>query len=186
MIMDKTSIKNILDMAQEELSKVKANLGDNGFQGFLNRKVFYYNGLLVGHSLNDYLAEAVYRELTATERKEFEEWVEAHFSRITSPIEHGPRGEYYDYVECFDGKIYAVGEEEGNYAGGHVASMSYGGRLAIARHCTYFKKESSLPRQKDLYEKIKDIPIITEDEYHQLKEQRQKWPRDFNYWLWFE
>jgi hypothetical protein len=99
--------------------------------------------------LNDYLAEAIYRRMTAKERKEFEEWRKAHFSRITSPIEHGDRGEYYDYVECFDGKIYAVGEEQGNYAGGHTATMTFGGRNEIANQILHFKMESSLPRQKN-------------------------------------
>jgi hypothetical protein len=148
--MNKIVIKDILDLALHELTDLRYNIGnEEKFQEFLKRQDFYYNGIYVGHSLNDYLAEAIYRRMTAKERKEFEEWRKAHFSRITSPIEHGDRGEYYDYVECFDGKIYAVGEEQGNYAGGHTATMTFGGRNEIANQILHFKMESSLPRQKN-------------------------------------
>lgn len=185
--MNKIVIKDILDLALHELTDLRYNIGnEEKFQEFLKRQDFYYNGIYVGHSLNDYLAEAIYHRMTAKERKEFEEWRKAHFSRITSPIEHGDRGEYYDYVECFDGKIYAVCDEQGNYAGGHTATMTFGGRNEIANQILHFKMESSLPRQKKLYEQIKHTPIITEDEYLQLKEQRQKWPKDFDYYLWFD
>jgi hypothetical protein len=64
--------------------------------------------------------------------------------------------------------------------------MTFGGRNEIANQILHFKMESSLPRQKKLYEQIKHTPIITEDEYLQLKEQRQKWPKDFDYYLWFD
>lgn len=35
----------------------------------------------------------------------------------------GPRGEYYHYIYLLEGKIVAIGREEGNYAGGIYCSL---------------------------------------------------------------
>ena len=181
--MTKEEIKKVLELGNDILAQVRHNTGEAGYLEFLRRREYYYMGLPVGNSLNDFLAHAIYDEWFKAEKEEYRKWYKEHFIMIKSRIEAGPRGDYYDYVECFDGKIFAVGEEQGNYAGGHVATMTFGGRESIKQHVEYFAKTE---RGLTLYDQIKDMPIITQEEYNQMKSQRMKWPRDFDFWNWFE
>jgi hypothetical protein len=40
---------------------------------------------------------------------------------VRSEGSYGPRGDYYHYLLFRDGKLYAIGNEQGNYAGGIYA-----------------------------------------------------------------
>lgn len=181
----KEEIRQILNMAGKKVNELSQKFGEEEFNEFINRHQFYYNGIDCGETFSDYLTECVYHDLTADEREAYKKWAAEHLTSIYSEKAQGPRGEHYVYVELFDGKIYAVGEAQGNYDGGIIASMSFGGRKKISEEITRFKNSPDDPHRR-FYEQIKDIPIMTDDEYEQMKQQRQQWPRDFDYWTWFK
>jgi hypothetical protein len=181
----KEEIRQILNVAGKKVNELKQKFGEEDFNEFINRQQFCYNGHDCGETFSDWLTEYVYHELTATEREAYKKWAAEHLTRISSEKVLGPRGEYYVYIELFDGKIYAVGEAQGNYAGGITASMSFGGRLKITENIIRFS-DSPNDSHRRFYEQVKDIPIMTDDEYEQMKQQRQQWPRDFDYWTWFK
>lgn len=181
----KEEIRQILYTAGKKVGELSQKLGEAEFSEFINRHQFYYNGLPCGQTFNDFLAECVYHDLTATEREAYKKWAAEHLTRISSEKVWGSRGEYYVYIELFDGKIYAVGDEQGNYSGGHTASMHFGGRQKIADNIIRFKNDPD-DLHRRFYERIKNIPIMTDDEYEQMKQQRQRWPQDFDSWTWFE
>ena len=181
----KEEIRQILDKAGKKVNELKQKFGEEEFNEFINRHQFCYNGHDCGETFSDYLTEYVYHELTATEREAYKKWSAEHFTSISSEKAQGPRGEHYVYVELFDGKIYAVGDVQGNYAGGITASMGFGGRKKIADNIASFKDSPNASLRR-FYEQIKDIPIVTDDEYEQMKQQRQQWPRNFDHWTWFK
>lgn len=181
----KEEIRQILNMAGKKENELKQKFGEEEFNEFINRHQFCYNGHDCGETFSDYLAECVYHELTASEREAYKKWSAEHFTSISSEKVQGLRGEHFVYVELFDGKIYAVGEAQGNYAGGITASMSFGGRKKIADNIARFKDSPDNPHPS-FYEQIKDIPIMTDDEYEQMKQQRRQWAKDFDPWTWFE
>ena len=47
-----------------------------------------------------------------------------------SPHAQGPRGDYYDYILLLDGRVIALGDEQGNYSGG-IYSSALGNRDAF-------------------------------------------------------
>lgn len=181
----KEEIRQILNMAGKKVNELLQQFGEEEFNEFINRHQFYYNGIDCGETFSDYLTECVYHDLTADEREAYKKWAAEHLTRISSEKVLGPRGEYYVYVELFDGKIYAVGDEQGNYAGGIIAAMDYDGREKIADDIAHFK-DSPNDSHRRFYEQIKEIPIMTDDEYKQMTQQRQQWPRNFDYRTWFE
>lgn len=78
---------------------------------------------------------------------------------ITSEKHFGPRGEYYHLVLIKDNKIIAFGDEQGNYAGGIYASNDY----LYSRFMN--EKEHIKNSYPDLYNKIENIPLASENEY---------------------
>lgn len=181
----KEEIRQILNMAGKKVNELSQKFGEEEFNEFINRHQFYYNGIDCGETFSDYLTECVYHDLTADEREAYKKWAAEHLTRISSEKVLGPRGECYVYVELFDGKIYAVGDEQGNYAGGIIAAMDYDGREKIADDIAHFKGSPNDSHRR-FYEQIKEIPIMTDDEYKQMTQQRQQWPRNFDYRTWFE
>jgi hypothetical protein len=81
----------------------------------------------------------------------------------TSKEEFGPRGEYYNLVLIKDNKIIAFGDEQGNYCGGVYAATDFNYQQFLTEK-DYLKKE-----YPELYNKIKDIPLATENEYPMRK-----------------
>lgn len=100
----KEEIRQILDTAGKNVEKLSQKLGETKFSEFINRHQFYYNGLPCGQTFNDFLVECVYHDLTAAEREAYKKWAAEHLTRISSEKVLGPRGEYYVYIELFDGK----------------------------------------------------------------------------------
>ena len=97
-------------------------------------------------------------------KEAFEKWKKEHLSMIKSVTVGSPRGDYYCYARLYDGKIYAVGQIEGNYAGGDTASILFGGREALIREIARLKTSEEAGAE-DLFYRIKDIEVISTEEY---------------------
>lgn len=181
-----TTIKQVLEMTTEILNRIRKNLGEKKYNEFINGSKFRYNGDYVGTTLQDFLLAVIMTEANNCKKKDYQKWRDEHFAFITSEKSVGPRGDYFKYARLFDGKIFAFGDEQGNYAGGDTVSMSFGGREGLLAKKESMSHEEGGSFGRDLYEKIKDCPIITEEEYASMSNQRMRWPRYYDYWDWFE
>jgi len=98
-----------------------------------------------------------------------DKWRREHLTEVRSITAESPRGAWFWYASLYDGHIYAIGEEQGNYAGGDLCSVNGGEnrlksfieeRLARAEPNSY---------KGSLYEKIKDLPIATFEMYQEME-----------------
>ncbi len=91
------------------------------------------------------------------------EWCLKHISEITSHQAMSPRGWWFHYASLYDGHIYAIGEEQGNYAGGDIISVETRGEDAMRDYIDNYLANSNDEYDKSLYEKIKDLPVATKE-----------------------
>lgn len=99
---------------------------------------------------------------TIEESDRYHEYVNGTFTTIKSNVGNSPRGEWYKYAYLFKGKIVAIGEEQGNYAGGELISIYSSSKDEIN---AYIKNMASGDEyDKDLYSKICDFEIADKDE----------------------
>ena len=82
-----------------------------------------------------------------------------------------PRGEWYSYAKVYDGHIYAIGEEQGNYAGGDLVSVEHDGT-------EYVKEYIAVRCKGGLYEKIKDLPVATPQMVKEMKEKLKSFDKN--------
>lgn len=180
-IMERNQVKKIIDSASDIIKR------NGGFIKIPKPKdsMFYYiGGLPVGDSVEKYLTEAVWRELTTDSREDYMKWRNEHFTQIKSAVCLGPRGEYYTYADLFDGKIFAIGREEGNYAGGRICSIYNNGRDMLVSVIERFSKSDDV-MESSLYDLIKDIDVISNNEFESVMRNRERWPEEFDTWNWF-
>lgn len=178
-IISKEIIAAVFKASNEHLDKIRENLGEEGFFDFCNRKNFYYAGLPAGHTLDEYLTEAVYNELNQKYIDEFFEWRKKHFKVIKSKIHHGDRGEYYYYVKLFDNLIFAIGDEQGNYSGGDTANA--GDSIEDLQNQINKLGNSTDEQKIDLFNKIRAYKVINDEQYRVMISQRNKYPKDFDF-----
>ena len=93
--------------------------------------------------------------------KEREEWLKEHCAKITSRKAMSPRGDWFAYASIYNGYIYAIGDEQGNYAGGDLVSVEYSGKKAVEEYIKEMPRHNGY--EQDLYEKIKNMPIATKE-----------------------
>lgn len=185
-LLSQETINRVLELTTVILNRLRKKLGEKKYNEFINGRKFYIDGDFVGSTLQEFLLSAVFREANDPKKNEYEAWYKEHFAIVKSFISVGPRGDYYEYARLYDGKIISFGEEQGNYAGGETVTMTYGGHEGLLR------KKESLSKQKlgsfasDLYEKIKDCPVMTDEEYKAMRSERMRWPREFDFWNWFD
>ena len=68
--------------------------------------------------------------------EEYENWRKEHLQEITSNSAMSPRGAWFHYADLYDGYIYAIGEEQGNYAGGDIISVEMNGEQVVREYTT--------------------------------------------------
>ncbi len=90
-------------------------------------------------------------------------WCLKHISEVTSHKAMSPRGLWFHYAALYDGHIYAIGEEQGNYAGGDIISVETKGEDAVRDYIDNYLANSNDEYDKSLYEKIKDLPVATKE-----------------------
>lgn len=90
-------------------------------------------------------------------------WCLKHISEVTSHKAMSPRGWWFHYAALYDGHIYAIGEEQGNYAGGDIISVETKGEDAVRDYIDNYLANSNDEYDKSLYEKIKDLPVATKE-----------------------
>lgn len=104
---------------------------------------------------------------TIIESERYHEYIKDAFTTIKSIVGNSPRGEWYKYAYLFKGKIAAIGEEQGNYAGGELISIDSNSKDEIK---AYIKNMASGDEYaKDLYSKICDFEIADKDELEAFK-----------------
>ena len=96
-------------------------------------------------------------------------WIKEHLSEIRSITANSPRGDWFWYASVYDGYVYAIGEEEGNYAGGDLCSAKGGENRLKAFIEENLAKKSPDSYEGSLYEKIKDMPIATFEKYQEME-----------------
>lgn len=180
------TIKRVLELTTVILNRIRKKLGEKKYNEFINGGEFKINGERVGSTLQEFLLSAIFREANNPKKDEYEAWYKEHFSTVKSFKADSPRGDWYEYASLYDGKIFAFGAEQGNYAGGHTVSMSYGGHEGLLRKKESCSKEELGSFARDLYEKIKDCPVMTDEEYKAMRSERMRWPREFDFWNWFD
>lgn len=119
--------------------------------------------------------------------EECKAWHKKHLTTIKSKAFDSPRGEWYCYASLYDGYIYAVGDEQGNYAGGDLASIQGSGVAGIKGVIERWGQHKVGSMERDLYDKIKDTPIISVALYNRMCEERLQWPRDcYTAWWYYD
>lgn len=104
---------------------------------------------------------------TIEESNRYHEYINGAFTTIKSNVGNSPRGEWYKYALLFSIKIVAIGEEQGNYAGGELISIDSSSKDEIN---AYIKNMASGDEyDKDLYSKICDFEIADKEEMQAFK-----------------
>ena len=180
-IMERKQVEMIINSASDI---IKRNGGSINIRKPKDSLFYYIGGLPVGDTVESYLTEAVWRELTTDSREDYMKWRNEHFTQIKSTVCFGPRGEYYTYADLFDGKVFAIGREEGNYAGGRICSIYNNGREMLVSVIERFSKSDDV-MESSLYDQIKDIEVISNNEFESVMRNRERWPEEFDTWNWF-
>lgn len=135
----------------------------------------------------------------------YDKWYEEHCQTIYSYDGERKITDYpYYYAELYDGKIYALGDEDGRN-GGIYCGLYFRGRdelinsvERLARrdkieadsvepadeHEAFWRSQRN--KERHLYEKIKDCPIMTAEEYDAAVDERRKFPRELDYWTLYK
>jgi len=110
---------------------------------------------------------------TYEERKKNEEWKKEHIKMVKSDVANSPRGDFYFYAMLYDGKVYEIGDEQGNYSGGTLASVEGDGYEQFKE---YVKRLADWENGycPNLYEKIKNCPIMTDEEWEDFSKEYKK------------
>lgn len=104
---------------------------------------------------------------TIEESYRYEEFTKDAFSYIKSCVGNSPRGEWYKYASLFRGKIVAIGEEQGNYAGGELISIECNTKDEVK---SYIKNMATGDEYaQDLYKKIYNLEIADLKEVQAFK-----------------
>lgn len=106
--------------------------------------------------------------------EEYENWRKEHLQEITSNSAMSPRGAWFHYADLYDGYIYAIGEEQGNYAGGDI-SVEMNGEQAVRGYIDNKMSQSKDEYDISLYAKIKDYPVATIEMVRDMKATIQKY-----------
>lgn len=97
-------------------------------------------------------------------------WCKEHLSTIRSKVGMSPRGEWFMYARLYDGYIYSIGDEQGNYTGGDFVWFEKHGAEGIKRYIEKIAACKEGSYEKSLYENIKDIPVISDEKYCEMIE----------------
>lgn len=109
----------------------------------------------------------------------YEQWKNEHLKEIRSKTSMSPRGSWFWYASLYDGHIYAIGDEQGNYCGGDLCSVRDG-----EDKLREFIKDRLSTKNKDtyegsLYEKIKDFPIASVEMYREMRKKIEEFEEQF-------
>ena len=124
---------------------------------------------IIMSTMNGYDHDTILSQNNGVEYKKHDKWVKEHLQEIRSKTAMSPRGEWFWYASVFDGHIYAIGEEQGNYAGGDLCSVRGGENRLKAFIEERMANASPDSYEGSLYEKIKDMPVATFEMYQEME-----------------
>lgn len=90
-----------------------------------------------------------------------------------------PRGNWFWYASLYDGHIYTIGDEQGNYAGGDLCSVRDGEDKMREFIKNRLSTQSKDTYEGSLYEKIKDLPIASVEMYREMKKKIAEFEEKF-------
>lgn len=139
-------------------------------------------------------------------KEDYENWYKQHCKTIFSFDDKEAHISDYPfyYAMLFDGKVYALGDEDGRN-GGVYCGLYFRSRDELLRCIEKLANKDKLERdsmepadeheafwrkvrnhERRLYEKIKDLPVMTEDEYNEAVDERRKFPREYDWWTLYK